>query len=327
MVTGGWDDWPDPLDGGDDGSGGQPARTEQTPEEVLHAADRRRRAVRLIVAAVGLAILVRLLFGLQLVGGAPTRGQIGYWASSSVFFVAVPAVLAWLLVRRGPRETAMGRVMTGTTVGLLLVSMVLGEGAVCVMLAAPIVYAVAGAVVVARRWIRSGGSFALVLVLLPLMQPTAATQVHEVTVVRVVDLQPDAVADAIAAGPDFAEVERPWLLTLGYAPPDAAERRMVDGDVEWTYRYGRGATTFRMDDVPTGHEFRVVEDTAMTRWFRWHTADLDVQEHGDGTRIELTLRFDPTLGPDWYFGTIEDWFMQAAGDHLLDALGLPEDAA
>lgn len=323
------DGWPDPLDGPTGAEADPLERQAPNGEEASAGSAYRRRLWRVIWTTVGLAVLVRGGIGLWalLSTDEVTAGAVTYFVSSSAFFIAVPALLAWALARRGPRETAMSRVMVGTTIALLLVSMVLGEGALCVLIAAPLVYAAAAAVVAIRsRLNSSGGQFLAVLLFAPLLQPGAAAQVQVVEVQRVVDADIVEVRRAIEDGPDFSHSERPWLLTVGYPSPSEAHRSVQDGRTLWSFPYGHGSSTFELLPVEDGYEFAVVEDTAMRRWFAWHDSSVELREVERGTEVTMRLRFDPALGPDWYFGAVERQFMSAAGSHLVDALELTEVA-
>lgn len=311
-TTRGRDPWPDPLTGGGDDPRPETPPLEEEPRTLTTA------RLRLLAAAVAVAVVVRTIWSVvEVREGAES---LTYAVSSSAFFIGVPAVLAWWLLRRAPAETAMGRVLTGTTAGLLLTAMVLGEGAICVALAAPLVYLVAWAVTAAwQRWNERGRHLAVVALLLPLL-PAWTGGVEEVHVVRDLPV-PAAVAHAaIAEGPGLTGAERPWLLTLGYPVPGDPVRRSGGRTDQWEYRYGAGVSRFEVTRDGDAYRFVPIEDTAMRRWFAWETADLRVVATEAGSRLELTLRFDPALGPDWYFGTVERVFMRAAGTHLLGAL-------
>lgn len=319
----GQDPWPDPLEEPADPTA--PGRV-TSPEPIQSPSTYRRRAGRLILVAVGVAIVVRITIGVWAVASTPgiARGALREFVASSAFFIGVPALLAWVLVWRRPPESAMGRVMVGTTVGLLLAAMVLGEGAICVLFAAPLAYAVAAVVVVAGRWWthRHGTAAVLAVALLPLLPGQPSDVVRSVHVSRVVPMDVAAVADRIDAGPDLGTDPDAWLLTLGYPLPTSVDVRRTPDAVIWSYPYGRGRTTFRMTTTTNGYQFQALEDTAMSRWFSWDGAALTTTPVDGGTRLDLELRFDPAIGPDWWFGTIEGRILAAAGDHLLDTLGL-----
>lgn len=308
------DDWPDPLgevdanDGSTAGGGGR-----VTEAEAAAPAGWRSWGPRLVYGVGALALVVRIVI--------VAVGDVDVWViTNSVFFVALPGILALMLTRNEPGPTAMARVLAGTTFALLVLAMVLGEGAVCVLLAAPLVYAAAALVTWVGERIRAGGVGMLVLLALAAGSPVG-DGLTEVEVVREVPMTAATVHDRIEAGPRLDIEPRAWLLTLGYPVPTSAERLMVDGHTAWRFPYGHGATTFTMHATDRGYAFDVVEDSAMRRWFRWHDASLQVDDLGSGrTRVTLTARIDPALGPDWWFGWLEGEILEAAGGHLLDAM-------
>lgn len=320
MDDTGRDPWPDPLDGPAD----HPEPTSVPPasspggavtDRPRAEADRRRIGTWLVVGTAVVAVVARVVLTQSGVVRTVTLG-------SGLFFVLVPGVLALLLVRRRPPATAMGRAMSGTTFGLLLLAMLLNEGAVCVLLAAPLVYAATALVVQASKLLREGGVLALAVLAVVSVAP-AGDGLTDVVVVRDVPMAAVDVHQRVLAGPDLSTPERPWLLTLGYPVPEQVERTERDGAVDWHFPYGHGGTTFRMHGTPDGYRFDVLDDTAMRRWFRWHDATLAVEQVGPTTtRVTLHARVDPALGPDWWFGTIEGLVLEAAGEHLLHALDL-----
>ena len=317
MGSSGHDPWPDPLDG----SPAPPPPVDEVPTATPVDEGRRLRATEMVAVATVIAVVVRIGLGIVFLRGNDVdTGGVTYFLSSSVFFIAVPAVLAWLLLRRAPASDAMGRVMTGTTVGLLFAAMVLGEGALCVAFAAPLVYLVAAVVVWARRGFRSGGSLAIVVLMTPLLGDPVPTDVLTTRTSLVVNASPAEMADAIARGPDLATAHRSTLLTLGFPVPDVATRSTHGDATVWSFDHSAGTTAFRLDRVGDTWHFTPVTDTATSQWFRWTDATLAMSPVGDAVRLDLELRFDPSLGPDWWFGTIEARFLQAAGDFLLDGL-------
>src|SRR5215469_9551510 len=66
--------------------------------------------------------------------------------TTSLMFIGVPTVLAVLLALSVRPKSVMATVMTGVTFVLLLSSVLLGEGFICILMAAPIFY-VAGAII------------------------------------------------------------------------------------------------------------------------------------------------------------------------------------
>lgn len=90
-------------------------------------------------------------------------------ADSALLFVALPTTLAAALALL-PGRTAHGRVFVVTTIALLLSAVALHEGAICVILAAPLVYAVShGATALIRALRDTSRSYAVLAVPLLLL--------------------------------------------------------------------------------------------------------------------------------------------------------------
>ena len=61
---------------------------------------------------------------------------------TSALFIGLPALLAILLAMTGPAKSATGVVFKGLTLLLLLSGILLGEGFICIVIAAPLFYLV-----------------------------------------------------------------------------------------------------------------------------------------------------------------------------------------
>lgn len=325
------DDWPDPLDSSPDGGAewaadqGRPPSPRWEPPPLASSTT----AKTMVGVAAGIGIIVRLVVVRSNID-AYSVSALAYLLGSSLIFVAVPALLAVLLARRPTAATSMGRTLTGVTFGLLLIAMVVGEGAICVALASPLVYGVAAAVTAIRGEVDNarGRNLVVALLLLPAMEIGMVEPVQEVTVDRIVAADLGSVEDALTAAPDLIGTPPPWLLTLGLPLPDAASVSMESADLAvWVFSYGdRGATTMVMTSVAPGTwDFEVNSDMAPTRRFMtWHGGRLTATPVGDHVEVTMTLAFDPALNPDWWFGRVERPIVAAFADHLLDAMGLLE---
>jgi len=63
---------------------------------------------------------------------------------SAAMFLGVPAVLAILVALTPKVKTVTGGIIKGITLALLIVAPLLGEGYLCILIAAPLFYAVGG---------------------------------------------------------------------------------------------------------------------------------------------------------------------------------------
>jgi hypothetical protein len=265
---------------------------------------------------------------------------VGVWIAAvtdqrdtAVLFVGLPALLALGIAWRPRARSLHGAVASGTTFALLLSAMLMQEGAICVLLSAPLVFAVTHAVAGATRMLRRRMQAAIVLPLVVLASVEGIAPgwriapVQTVQVATVVDVPADELARHLAMGPDFSVAERPLLLRTGFpVPTDAHGDGLEPGD-RWTFDY-RGApivteVTARDDDAV---HFRLVHDGSKTaRWLTWETASLVWAEGEEGTTdVTVRITFERGLDPSWWFGPVEDALVRAGAAYLLDALVPPK---
>ncbi|MFC0007810.1 hypothetical protein [Micromonospora siamensis] len=277
-----------------------------------------------MIAACGLALFVITV----------SQGH----ADSALLFVALPVLLAVALALT-PGRTAHGRVFSVTTIALLLAAVALHEGAVCVILAAPLVYAVAhGTTAVVEAFHRSGRSYAILVVpllLLPGLEGSGLAPRFDpeqsVEVVRVVALPADQVAARLAGGPHPVGVRSVPLRLLGVPTPGQVAGDGLDPGDRWMFGYhgsSHGPGGHLLAEVAThepGHlAFRFVEDTSITgRWLAFEHADLRWRPVDPGhTEVRVRVDFLRGLDPSWYFGPLQDVLLGAGVGHLLDMLAL-----
>jgi hypothetical protein len=277
-----------------------------------------------LVAAFGVGVFV-----LAVAGGR---------TDSALLFVGLPTVLAVAIVLM-PGHGLHGRVFAMSTVGLLLAAVLMHEGVVCLILAAPLVYLVAHGAVAAIVWLaRSSRRYALLPV--PLLLFVAAEGVEDgwrlapdqsTEVVRVVALPADAVVAHLRAGPVPAPVRSLPLRLLGVPTPGHVHGGGLDPGDRWTFVYHQtshgpgGRLVAEVRARAPGHiAFAFVEDTSITaRWFTWHQADLTWHAVDAGhTEVRIAVRFERGLDPSWYFGPLQDALMHEGLAHLLDMMAL-----
>ncbi|AGL17407.1 hypothetical protein [Actinoplanes sp. N902-109] len=260
-------------------------------------------------------------------------------ADSALLFVVLPTLLAAVLALT-PGRTPHGRVFVTTTIALLLIAVALHEGAICVLVAAPLVYAVAHGVTALIRWAGRSRRTGLAILPLPLLllggfegvdqdlriQPDQSSQVT-----RVVALTPEQVRARLTAGPQPVAVREPVLRLLqAPAPVHVAGAGLTPGD-RWMFGYGatsHGSGGHIVTEVsaaaPGRVVFAVVADSTITsRWLRWRAAEVRWHATADGrTAVTVELAYRRRLDPSWYFGPIQDGLLHEGAGHLLDMLDL-----
>ncbi|MCI4063806.1 hypothetical protein MRQ36_14905 [Micromonospora sp. R77] len=259
-------------------------------------------------------------------------------ADSALLFVGLPVLLAAGLALT-PGRTAHGRVFVVTTIVLLLAAVALHEGAVCVVLAAPLVYAVVhGTTALLRALRKSSRAYAIVavpLLLLPGLEGTGlgprVSPGQRVEVVRVVALPADQVAARLTAGPHPEPARSVPLRMLGVPMPGRITGDGLAAGDRWMFGYHGSA------HGPGGHlvaeveareaqhvAFRFVEDTSITaRWFTWQHADVRWRAVDPGhTEVTVVVDYRRGLDPSWYFGPLQQFLLGAGVGHLLDMTDL-----
>jgi hypothetical protein len=280
-----------------------------------------------------LAGIVAVIGIVALVAAVKTGRQ-----DSALLFVVLPILLAVVLVLM-PVSTTHGRVFTATTVVLLLAAVAFHEGAICVVLAAPLVYGVVHLTTLLVQAVRrTNRPYALLPVPLLLLSGIEGTSPalrvapdQAVEVGRVVAMTPGEVLGHLVAGPHPTALRSVPLRLLGMPTPELVVGDGLDPGDRWLFHYpgsahGPGGHTVTQVASRTADriDFAVVQDNAITaRWFRWERASIAWQPVDPGhTRVTLRVGFRRGLDPSWYFGPLQDGLMHEGGGHLLDMLGL-----
>lgn len=259
---------------------------------------------------------------------------LGVWISavtgrldSALLFVGIPCLLAFgvsLVNGKG----GWGSVVQAITIVLLLASALLHEGALCVLLASPLVYGVAGLIYGASR-MASRGRYALVPVVVLLAWEGAVPGAR---------VSPDQAASAssIVAGECAGFVEalergpridpardRGRLLQLAqYPTPVAADGAGLGVGDSWRLRMPAGAITTEVVAARTDRiDFAVTQDTARTtRWVGLRGGTLAWSQTERGCEATLTVDYQRRLDPSWWFGPVTGAFMNAGAAALLNGL-------
>ena len=184
--------------------------------------------VVMAVAAVGYRLLV-----------------LGHWEQTSLMFVGLPLLLAIGFSFTAPAKTITGGIMRGITFFLLGLGILLIEGFICILMAAPLFYAVGlivGIFADRRKVQREMGKLrCTVLVVIGLMAlegvVPALSFPRENTLVVERELAADlaAVRERLARGPELDVSRLPGFLRLGFPQPREIAR--VDG--RWRIRLCR----------------------------------------------------------------------------------------
>jgi hypothetical protein len=300
-----------------------------------------RFAVAAIIGAVALAaIAYRLLV-------------VHHLGQTAALFIGLPAILAVVVVFWVSPRSATGVACKAVTIGLLVSLLFLGEGLLCILMAAPLFYVLAiligTGVELAQRHRRSRSRSVLSCVgLLALMTMslegvTGATTFHRdqwVSVSRAVPFSSAAVQRALFELPRF-DRPLPFLLRAGFPRPVSSGIDASAGGTRWMIGVRGGELRLEgghWKEPRTGtlvlelEEFRpgtarwraVSDDSHMPHYLTWQEARVEWEAIGpDTTAVTFSLRFRRDLDPAWYFGPLERVAATLAADYLIDSLATP----
>ncbi len=288
-----------------------------------------------------------ILVGLTL---AMVAGSVGYrllvshrLEQTSALFIGLPAVLTILLAFTRPPKSATGVILKGVTVLLLLSGILLGEGFICIVMAAPLFYLVGFIIgriidVAEKRRQRRLDTRIYGLILLPFVSLSlegvhpalSFSRAEEVAVERVIPGTPADVERALAAPPRF---DRPLPLYLRMKFPRPAEARgtgLMPGDLRTIHFVGGegrpGNLLLRVSERGPGlARFLAVSDRShIAHWLDWKEAEVRwTSEQPGATRVRWTLRYVRRLDPAWYFGPWERYAARLAAEYLIDTAATP----
>jgi hypothetical protein len=258
-------------------------------------------------------------------------------------FLGVPAVLAILLALTPKAKTVTGGIVKGITLALLIVAPLVGEGYLCILMAAPLFYVVGlvvGLVVDWQRKKRATTVCCLAVLLLPMclegvFPATTFNRGQSVAVTRVVNAGADAVESSLGASPRV-ETKLPAYLRIGFPRPLTARGGGLQvGDLRTIHFAGAegdppGDLVMRVAERAPGYvRFETVSDSSkLTQWLRWRSSEVSwVAMDANHTRVTWRIGFERQLDPAWYFAPWERAAVKDAATYLIDANATPGGVA
>ena len=261
---------------------------------------------------------------------------------TSAMFLGIPAVLGILIALTPKAKTVTGGIAKGTTLALLIVAPLLGEGYLCILMASPLFYLVGcgiGAVIDARRKARGVTASCIALVLLPLCLEGIVPQLtwdrmQTAEASAVVNAPEDAVENALAQSPDV-HTRLPIFLRIGFPRPlEAHGEGLQLGAMRSIHFAGAegdppGDLMMRVSAQGPGYaRFETVSDgSKLTQWLRWDSSEVRWQAlDARHTRVTWRVHFERQLDPAWYFAPWEQLAAHEAARFLIEANGTPSGA-
>lgn len=264
---------------------------------------------------------------------------------TSLVFIGIPMLVAVIVALLPMPKSAVGMVFKIITILLLLSMAVFGEAMVCVLFAAPIIYAVGLGFAVLIDYLhedhRPPTNLRYVIFIAVALSPASLEgvipgfefeRVEHVTVVRRVHATAAEVEATLAQAPRF-ERRLPWFLRLGFPTPGATSGSgLAPGDerrIEFHHGHHPGTLVLTVSDArPGALDFSArTDDSYITHWLSWREARVRWRELGDGyTEVAWTLTYRRRLDPSWYFAPLERYGVGHAAGYLIDTLATPAGA-
>ncbi|MGL5910283.1 MAG: hypothetical protein ACRCZP_09795, partial [Phycicoccus sp.] len=233
-----------------------------------------------------------------------------------------------------------GTMFQVVTVVLLLASALLREAAVCVLLAAPLVYGVAALAYAAATAMRPGrGALALGPLLAMVLVEGALPGIRvnpeqEATASRLVAQRCAEFEAALARGPRIdPDADRGRLLDLfPYPTPTTASGTGLAVGDTWSLGLGggvletrvsaRAAATVEFDVTggPSAAHDGLRHRPVLDRWVTVRSGTLTWRQADDGCRATMTVRYERHLDPALWFGPVTAGFMDAGAAAFLAGL-------
>jgi len=300
-----------------------PSKQEYVPSQTT------RTWVTICIATAVASILYRVLV-------------LGYKEQSALLFIGIPLVLSLLLAQTPRPKSITGVIMKGITMSLLLFGILLFEGLICILMAAPLFYLVGSiiAVIAERSRKKSNKNWyqnkmhCTCVTMIALMSLEGITDAlsfgrDEVVIVKQeVSLSIEQVMQKLGEQPEFDLAELPLFLKLGFPTPQEVRGQGINVGDERIIHFagGEGKPGDVIVKVTESTANKVVftlikDDSHIDHWLAWKTITWEAIPQANGkTEVSITMNYIRKLDPAWYFKPIERYGVAKAGEFFLESL-------
>jgi hypothetical protein len=269
---------------------------------------------------------------------------------TAALFVGIPAILAIVVVFAVSPRSAVGVACKALTVGLLVSLLFLGEGVLCVVMSAPLLFLIVILIAIVpdlanrRREKAATTLFScfVVLAIVPMSLEgvtdfTTLNREESVSASRVVHHSSQAVERALFESPRFDRVP-PLHLRAGFPSPVSTRIERSSAGTRWVIQLRGGEMRLngmepRVGDLvleleeagPGLLRWRAVSDSShMTHFLMWRESVVQWEPiDAHTTSVTWTLRYRRSLDPAWYFGPMERYAARLAAGYLIESVATP----
>ena len=259
--------------------------------------------------------------------------------SSAALYVGIPILLAIALSFTNKAQTIIGGTMKGMTIFLLLIAPLLGEGYICILMAAPIFYLIAFAAALLIQYLKNkkdqshNSHILLGLIMLSALEGTSPelsfNRQHEVSVTQTLEIPAEEIKNRLAAPLDL-EATRPLFLQIFPLPEKAVNEGISVGDkltMDFTYKKlfiwkpQKGQLELQVDKVDDRslRYIPVKDDSYISNYMTWKSSLIEWQAiDAEHTKVTWTLAYQRDLDPAWYFGPLQYLATKLTAKSLID---------
>lgn len=260
---------------------------------------------------------------------------LGEVEQTSAMFIGLPTFLGiTIALLPSGHPSPMRIALLVTTLALLMSAVILGEGAICILMMAPLAYGIVALTVFAITSVaKKSGWRSMIVAPLALMSLEGVSdelsfdRAQHVVVEAHTPLSVEQVRVHLALRPTF-EGELPSFLKLSFPVPTHTSGSGLNiGDARTVHFAGGegepGDLTMMVSESEQGHvQFALVEDDShIAHWLRWRTMDVYFEPAPEGgCDVRWEVRFTRLLDPAWYFGFWERRGVEDATEYLHQEL-------
>tara|TARA_Y100000739_G_C20539378_1_gene432812 strand:+ start:294 stop:1205 length:912 start_codon:yes stop_codon:yes gene_type:complete len=275
-----------------------------------------------------------LLVGVLVTASIAFRLILNYnFEQTSILFVGLPALMTLLIIKYSKTpKTTFGIVFKVLTLFLLMSSILLGEGIVCILFAAPIFYGVAALIVFFYEFLKKKKKSKLnSIIILPIILISAqpfgiVSEPKTQTVETFVVVNKNTSIEAFNNSPNFMN-SLPSFFKLGFPSPIGIKGTGTSiGDIrEIQFKSNtKGIGTLILEVVKRNNSsivFKpIMDDTHMNHWLTWKKMKVEVfNTNANQTKVKWTSQYQCDLGPAWYFEPLEEIAVEIMNKHLINS--------
>jgi hypothetical protein len=292
----------------------------------------------------------KLFFIVLVLGAAGTVFTLlerSHLNSSAALYIGLPLLLAIGMSLLPATKSAMGATMKGITIGFLLAAVVLREGSICIIFAAPIFYGV-GAIIAGmidysrRKSDQNSKVLSMVAIAIVLLLSTEGTlpattfdRENAVEVSKVVNASRDDILAQLTKEITF-DKDRPMFLRLFRYPVAVTPIGLKIGDETrisfvyfkhvWWSKVAGNLVLRTIESTPDKIAFSAAsDDSYLSHYLQWQASVVTFKPINDQqTLVTWRLEYKRLLDPAWYFGTLQHFAVRQAAEQLIDNVAVPD---